>query len=509
MIDKESQGVAAEGGDNRLDDLDGGGTTDVETRRAPTGADPGPGGPQPTQETPGAPLFLDATEDDLDRWDDLVPNLAALVVEERAETAQRYVIRKRSRQMPLRGGPGSQEAEAVVELLLRDLGLVAAKPTSTVKRRVALGAVLADLMLAGHAGAWGNRSLDDHAFTGALVGKHAFGAVKKAMTEAGLMEVMAGFRGGWELGTGRPVKGQQTRFRPTTRLLRYLEASGLPLDAIPSHFSAGTIDVPTSQDLLVLRGTKGPKDAWGVQPPAAKLPIDPEDPVALRLHAEVEEINRFLRASRIDGFAFAGLCRIFNNGEEPGNRWRKGGRFYCLPGGHHYMGWTGGREARVSRIRLEGEEVAEADFRASHLTILYALLGEPLDHRLDPYDVPGVKRETVKRWFTVTLGRGGLMPETRGHFAKSQGPILARHPIMRRFQASEVTALDLQFHEAEIMKDAMRRLRAQGTPALPVHDSLVVPKSRLQDAREMMSIAFTSYFKALQPHGPLVIPGVG
>lgn len=100
----------------------------------------------------------------------------------------------------------------------------------------------------------------------------------------------------------------------------------------------------------------------------------------MRLTGELEELNAYLETVLIEGFAFSGLRRIFNNGDQPGFAWQWGGRFYSVPGGDDYMRWKGGKAARADAIRLQGERVGEVDLSASHLTVLYGLLGERFDH---------------------------------------------------------------------------------------------------------------------------------
>lgn len=510
MIDKENQEVAAESGDIRLDDLDAGGSGGRELQGELTGTPGGPQSPQQSEEAPDDLLFPDACEDDLDRWDDLVPDLVALVVEETAKTAQRYVIRDRSREMSFCGGPASQTAEATVEALISALGLdcPGTKPTSIVARRIALGTFLADLLLIGRNGVWSNRSLKDGDFKDTKVGRRAFRPVMEALQRARLIDVLPGYRGTQGLTIGARTTGRQTRFRPTPRLLRFLEASGVPLDALLDHFTPGEKDAPRSQDLLQLRGTKPKRTSRELKQKAPTLPIDPADPVAIRLRSEVEEINTFLRSCRIDGFAFPGLCRIFNEGDKVATRWRRGGRFYCLPGGGDYMAWKGKKEARAAGMRLQGEEVVEVDLQACHLTIFYALMGEPFDNTIDPYEVPEVPRKSVKDWVTFALGSGTIIPKNADWYWKVRSAALARHPILRRLDQSRLNSLDFQFHEAEVMKRAMGFLRRFGVPSLPVHDSLIIPRSAREDAKGALTIAFASYFRELMPDGPPITPRV-
>lgn len=56
---------------------------------------------------------------------------------------------------------------------------------------------------------------------------------------------------------------------------------------------------------------------------------------------------------------------------------------------------------------------------------------------------------------------------------------------------------------------AVRDLRERDDVAsLPVFDSLVVPLSKVELASERLRDAFTRYFAALRPGGPLIVPRV-
>jgi hypothetical protein len=50
--------------------------------------------------------------------------------------------------------------------------------------------------------------------------------------------------------------------------------------------------------------------------------------------------------------------------------------------------------------------------------------------------------------------------------------------------------------------------RRHDVPALPVHDSLIVPLSRLEDARSALVEAFGTYLHQERGHPPTVLPSV-
>jgi hypothetical protein len=170
--------------------------------------------------------------------------------------------------------------------------------------------------------------------------------------------------------------------------------------------------------------------------------------------------------------------------------------------------------ARVADIRLNGEEVAEIDIGASHLSIVLALAGCPLPAGSDPYAVPGVPRKVVKQWIVATLGKGS--PVVRTPLGKASvlagldlkavaASILAMHPVLEqpakvvpcqvfdRHGASLNVLLPhyLMAVEAGALTGAMRALREDHRVlSLPMHDGLIVPRSAVGVARAAMVDAF-------------------
>ena len=73
--------------------------------------------------------------------------------------------------------------------------------------------------------------------------------------------------------------------------------------------------------------------------------------------------------------------------------------------------------------------------------------------------------------------------------------ILARHPILRGLERSRSDWAVLQFEEAEAMSAAVLDLcRDYDTVALPVHDSLIVPRHKEGAAVHALSTAFEERF---------------
>jgi hypothetical protein len=207
------------------------------------------------------------------------------------------------------------------------------------------------------------------------------------------------------------------------------------------------------------------------------------------------------------------------------------GRWYALGG-------TGGVYQQMSKadrlgLAINGEAVAEIDIKASHLSIMHGLLGQELPDG-DPYEVPGVPRDVAKTWIVASLGTGRAITSwPRKRLADAtpveqewlrsfdvravEASICAKYPFMEApAQAVAVSAgltglahlgtperllsLRLQAIEAQALTDVMilmgRVYRdTQGTLALPVHDSLIVPRSAVREAVTIIKGAFAYHAK--------------
>jgi hypothetical protein len=166
-----------------------------------------------------------------------------------------------------------------------------------------------------------------------------------------------------------------------------------------------------------------------------------------------------------------------------------------------------------SALRIGGEAVVELDVKASHLTILRGLAGFPALER-DPYQLPGVPRSAAKRWALETMGKGhpvtrwaSKTPDAdRAQDVRKVGEaMIAAHPylaapaevvpaeLVDRLGAPQPDALVwyyLAAVEATGMTTAMRHLREVGVLSLPVHDSLIVPESAREAARQAIVTGF-------------------
>ena len=431
--------------------------------------------------------------------------------------------------MPLRGGPKSLQALALIEDLISTVVLPReprTRPTSRAKMKLALGALLSDLFRYRSGGRDGKHGFSPKDFPSAELGfgRDIFVPIKDALVERDLLQFKKGWKRVEEGFFGKPVRsgGDLAFFRLTPKLLE--KAGSVARDRWSEHWRAGTLMPvePKGASLIALRAAKKEGGEKG-----AELNFSNDEPNAALALRDLEAANAFLRKAQVEGIAFAGLRRIFNDGDVPGKRWRRGGRFYSLPGGDAYE--TMGGEERRALIRFAGEAVAEVDISASHLTILYAIHSLPFDPcKEDPYSIPGIRRAVVKAWVTMSLGRAAVESNRWSSRAKQayeeehpggslsaeckvpqvRRAVIKKHPILHELAENEINSLDLQWHEADILRIAMYDLRkGHGVPSLPVHDSLIVPVSQVELAKRALRRGFMFHFEKTGIEPRLAVKG--
>ena len=413
--------------------------------------------------------------------------------------ADRRDARTYGKTMLLMGAPTSPEASALVSAVVAHVicpfkARQGQLRTSSVRKYHEItGPFLTDLLDAARADRWSKLVTNTNALPSYPGGAEAFRTMRAAMGEAGLLEEMGGYI--------RPVnrfgeivtRTEPTSFRPSAKLLGMLEEHGVRLADFEAHFRLSKAKKPGAAHVLEARSSKASK-----KDKPKLLPIDPQDPRAAEIMADLERLNGFLlEDGRITGIAFAGLRRIFSEADRPDFAWQWHGRFYSMPGADRYENMEGRSEARARVIRIDGKEVAEVDISAAHLTILHGLLSLPFDASQDPYDLPGIDRDRVKRWLTLAMGDAN--PETGGaSLRKPREAGLTRYPFLRDLPTLGISSLDLQYHEAEIMRRAMLDLMDNhGVGFLPVHDALMVAKGNEEIAVQAIRNAFRRHFEGL------------
>ncbi|ANK12764.1 hypothetical protein A9D12_07205 [Erythrobacter neustonensis] len=321
-------------------------------------------------------------------------------------------------------------------------------------------------------------------------------------------------------------QGAATCFLMTDALWRLAGALGVTSGDWEDHWTLKPHQVlGGDQKRVELR--KRRKLIRGVKQPSEALSVDLSDPRASELDAQIERINQYLLGQDIDGLAFHGLRRIFNDGDQPDFAWNKGGRFYSTLGGQAYERWNADLRQRL--ISIKGKRVTEVDLKASHLTLLHALADEPFDPSEDPYEVEDLPRIVVKLWVAQAIGASNpgarkWSKTSQAHFAEERpgqrledqfsirevaAHVKAKHPLLVDVGVLGHSTLDLQFHEAEILRLAMERLMfTHDIPVLPIHDALIVPQTRTQEAARCLKEAFRDYVEGVTGRSCPLVPNV-
>jgi hypothetical protein len=278
---------------------------------------------------------------------------------------------------------------------------------------------------------------------------------------------------------------RRTTIRPGSRLVRRIE--GLTFE-----------DLTVSADGELIHLKRRPRGWWD----ETDLIDYEETDTTTRYREEMRSINGWLAAADLcfDDSAFPELKvdmserrlrRVFTR-----ERFDSGGRLF---GGF----WQPLRKhQRRSGVHINGEQISVLDYSQMSPMIAYGLANTAPPMR-DVYRVPGYEddalRPGMKKFFNAMLF--SLKPITRMPKelrAYLPMPISATeladaiahyHPSLTFYKG---IGHRIQFYESQIMVSVLLDLRAEGTTALPIHDAVAVPKSRVEAVRKIMADHFRS-----------------
>ena len=196
-----------------------------------------------------------------------------------------------------------------------------------------------------------------------------------------------------------------------------------------------------------------------------------------------------------------------------------GGRLYSIP--KKGIGWQSLSQKQRGTITINGEDTVELDFKGLHVSMLYAIMG--IQIREDPYS--GLSAELRPLYKTLmlrllnassvgytissmsdtiyTLKRKVLLSprdlklldcihEYKPNWYKLIAELMERHKPIRRFFGSDC-GVYLQRLDGEMMLHILSVLAQESIPALPVHDSVIVPQSARNRATEVMQSIYRRY----------------
>lgn len=279
---------------------------------------------------------------------------------------------------------------------------------------------------------------------------------------------------------------RQSTMRAGLPLLRRIRAGGLTL---------ADLGLDQGQETIILKAAKqGHWDNgdW----------LDYEDTETTRLYrAHMERINAALAAADVGYWGTSKkpvdeddrfLRRIFNNGS-----FEQGGRLF---GGF----WQDLSKAeRASGLVIQGEEIVTLDYAQMALRIVYGL-AKVTPPAGDAYLIPGYElhRTGMKKLFNAMLfadeplgrfprGLRDLFPR-RASLANAVGALTTAHAPIASLLTSGV-GMKAMFIESRILVAVLLSLIEDGIPALPIHDALIVAKSKSTAAQERMLSIFNAH----------------
>jgi hypothetical protein len=225
-----------------------------------------------------------------------------------------------------------------------------------------------------------------------------------------------------------------------------------------------------------------------------------------RLRSEVEQINAWLLGADLTlNERYAGELRYIDLSDRrlrrifTGGSFKSGGR---LSGGF-WMPLE--RTLRLTRLRISGEPVASLDYCSLNPRLVYAMEGiEP--PQADSYAIPGLEehRPGAKRLFNARLfdvGARKRKPRRTPEEVRAGTELFppdmrsedliaaletAHRPIAHHFGTG--IGHELQFIESTILVKVLLTLIGERVVALPVHDCVVVPRSKVGVARRVMEV---------------------
>jgi hypothetical protein len=294
------------------------------------------------------------------------------------------------------------------------------------------------------------------------------------------------------LNTGNPQKGLST-IAPRDWFARRVRDCGV---------SFGDFGRDPNEEVIILSRKKTRQTDFGPRKDVAL--VDYEDcREADLMREEVRSLNRFLEAADIDFEDDSKtpvvdphrrtLTRRFSVIDEEPQRFDKAGRLFG-------PWWMNLKKERRGNIRIQGEPIAELDFSNMFARLGYQRSGAEAPTG-DLYDLSGLLQGYERRYRApikivvnaLFFGAGQRLPRglkahlpkgsTMGHVRKA---IEAKHPALKSFLGTDV-GFHFMFQESMILVEVLKRLQGEGVVGLGLHDAILVPQSKADIARAIMS----------------------
>ena len=161
------------------------------------------------------------------------------------------------------------------------------------------------------------------------------------------------------------------------------------------------------------------------------------------------------------------------------------------------------KHERRQGLRIEGEKAVELDYGQVGPRILYGMAGHQPGSD-DLYSMPRYQqqRDGIKRVMSAMI----FAEERLERFPKDTKKLFrpgdrisevveaieAKHPLIKD-HFHQGLGHDAQFIESNILVDVLLALRGTGIVALPIHDAVMVPASKVSITKEIMLDVFTAH----------------
>ena len=408
--------------------------------------------------------------------------------------------------MKLNGECLSDNSTAMIESLAQELyEQTGIQKRPTRKAYKATAAIVRDL-LKGHSYSPPKpcgRYMSPNTFEHCHVGYKLFTGIKDKMEQAGFITVEKGV---WWRQTEDGV-GKITTMQITPKLLEFALGYGITPKSRSMHFGK----LPRPKAIFnPVRVTK--KRLWrnGQKGPKVYVRFDPRDTRLLQESIRINRLNEFWSRQVIRPDNHYAFYRTFSNGDVEGFDFNRGGRIISEGGG--YQGQN--PENRLKML-INGQPVCELDIVSCHTRIYCGVMGQPLDPNFDPYADTGFPRDVAKAYVAMLMGRkttgGDWAEQTKAGLLKKKGIDLNLYvvddvreavfevlPLLREWDDSPYRWDDLQYVESCIILETIEELAyLHKVPALPVHDSIIVPAKHQTLAMEVLSRCFQKHTGAV------------
>jgi hypothetical protein len=168
-----------------------------------------------------------------------------------------------------------------------------------------------------------------------------------------------------------------------------------------------------------------------------------------------------------------------------GFKWDRGGRLFA-------GFWQTLKKADRTKLRIDGEVMADLDFNALYVRLALARDGIELPPEFDPYAIAGLPRDVAKMANNTLLNsKGARLPDDLKQelpdwtIKRLRETVSAHLPALEPHLGKGI-GLELMYTESQILMAVLEECMAAGITALPMHDGVMVADSQADKVAAMM-----------------------